>query len=114
MISRCRARTTHPGSPPSDGTGYGACRTGDLVTWQGDYFRFNSARIWDLPDTGVPIAVAVSGDKSIGQTPIFWGPDKDAAAVEVGDENQQRFIDEAAGPLLEKLGADCSRTGDSG
>jgi len=65
-------------------------------------------------DTGVPIAVAVSGDKSIGQTPIFWGPDKDAAAVEVGDENQQRFIDEAARPLLEKLGADCSRTGDSG
>ena len=65
-------------------------------------------------DTGVPIAVAVSGVKSIGQTPIFWGPDKDAAAVEVGDENQQRFIDEAARPLLEKLGADCSRTGDSG
>lgn len=56
----------------------------------------------------------MSGDKSIGQAPIFWGQDKDAAAVEVGDENQQRFIDEAAGPLLEKLGADCSRTGDSG
>ncbi|MHC5795700.1 TIGR03557 family F420-dependent LLM class oxidoreductase [Lacisediminihabitans sp. FW035] len=181
--------------------------TGDLVTWQGDYFRIDSARIWDLPDGGVPIAVAVSGEKSIarfaplgdhlittepeaglldswakvhegpsrsiGQIPICWGPDKDAAIamahdqfrwfgggwavnadlptpagfegasqfvrpedvastiacgpdldeladavreyaaagftdvalVQVGDENQQRFLDEAAGPLLEKLRA---------
>ena len=39
--------------------------TGDLVTWQGDYFRVDSARIWDLPDGGVPIGIAVSGPKSI-------------------------------------------------
>ncbi len=26
--------------------------TGELVTWQGDYFRIDSARIWDLPDGG--------------------------------------------------------------
>ena len=39
---------------------------------------------------------------------------EDVTLVQVGDENQQRFIDEAAGPLLAKLGADCSRTGDSG
>ncbi|QNE47290.1 LLM class F420-dependent oxidoreductase [Glaciihabitans sp. INWT7] len=179
--------------------------TGELVTWQGEYFRIDSARIWDLPDGGVPIGVAVSGEKSIarfaplgdhlittepeaelltswakvhegpsrsiGQIPICWGPDKDAAIemahdqfrwfgggwsvnadlptpagfegasqfvrpedvadsipcgpdldeiadaireyaaagftnvalVQVGDENQQRFLDEAAGPLLEKL-----------
>jgi G6PDH family F420-dependent oxidoreductase len=39
--------------------------TGDLVTWEGDYFRVDSARIWDTPDGGVPVGIAVSGDKSI-------------------------------------------------
>ncbi|QWT24356.1 TIGR03557 family F420-dependent LLM class oxidoreductase [Subtercola sp. PAMC28395] len=39
--------------------------TGELVTWQGDYFRVDSARIWDVPDGGVPIGIAVSGPKSI-------------------------------------------------
>jgi G6PDH family F420-dependent oxidoreductase len=39
--------------------------TGDLVTWEGDYFRVDSARIWDAPDGGVPIGIAVSGDKSV-------------------------------------------------
>jgi G6PDH family F420-dependent oxidoreductase len=182
--------------------------TGELTTWDGDYFRVDSARIWDAPDGGVPLAVAVSGDKSInlfapladhlittepdaelisgwedarsddapasrtiGQIPICWDPDKDAAVdrahdqfrwfgggwavntdlptpagfagasqfvrtedveetipcgpdldaiadkvkeyaaagfsdvaiVQVGDEGQQRFLDEAAGPLLERL-----------
>src|SRR6187431_1779956 len=35
--------------------------SGELITWEGDYFRVDSARIWDTPDGGVPIAVAVSG-----------------------------------------------------
>lgn len=39
--------------------------TGDLVTWEGDYFRVDSARIWDIPEGGVPIGVAVSGEKSV-------------------------------------------------
>ena len=39
--------------------------TGELTTWEGDYFRVDSARIWDAPDGGVPIGIAVSGDKSI-------------------------------------------------
>ncbi|MBN9239121.1 MAG: LLM class F420-dependent oxidoreductase [Micrococcales bacterium 70-64] len=85
--------------------------TGDLVTWEGEYFRVDSARIWDAAP--VPIGVAVSGDdgiarfapladhliavspekelidgwdsahgggsRKIGQVPISWGPDKDAA-----------------------------------
>lgn len=182
--------------------------TGELVTWEGDYFRIDSARIWDAPDEGVPIGIAVSGEKSverfspladhliavepnaelvqqwdatrggaksrkIGQVPVCWDTDKDAAVarahdqfrwfaggwavnadlptpagfegasqfvrpedvaeqiacgpdldalsesvrpyweagftdiaiVQVGDEGQQRFLDEAAGPLLEKLRA---------
>ncbi len=180
--------------------------TGELITWEGDYFRIDSARIWDAPEGSVPIGVAVSGEKSIkrfaplaehliavepdpelitgwsavnahpgsrsiGQVPICWDPDRDAAIerahdqfrwfaggwavnadlptpagfagasqfvrpedvaekiicgpdldaivdgvkpyweagftdialVQVGDEGQQRFLDEAAGPLLEKL-----------
>jgi G6PDH family F420-dependent oxidoreductase len=182
--------------------------TGELTTWEGKHFRVDSARIWDCPDGGVPLALAVSGPKSIerfaplgdhlvavepdgelikgwnkargrgagtsrsiGQIPICWGPDKeqaiqrahdqfrwfaggwtvnadlptpagfagatqfvrtddvadsiacgpdldelvesvrpyveagftDVAVVQVGDELQQQFLDEAAGPLLEKL-----------
>jgi G6PDH family F420-dependent oxidoreductase len=187
-----------------------ALHTGDITTWEGNYFRVDSAKIWDLPDGGVPIGLAVSGDKSIerfaplgdhliavepkaelvqgwdaardrkqpasrkiGQVPICWDPDKDAAIarahdqfrwfgggwsvnadlptpagfaaasqfvrledvaesipcgpdldaivegirpyweagftdvalVQVGDEGQDRFLEEAAGPLLEKLRA---------
>ena len=37
--------------------------TGELVTWDGEYFRVDSARIWDNPDGGVPIALAVSGEQ---------------------------------------------------
>ena len=187
-----------------------ALHTGELVTWEGDYFRVDSARIWDAPDGGVPLGIAVSGAKSIerfapigdhlvavepeadlvsgwakarpagaepsrtiGQIPICWAPDEqqaidlaheqfrwfgggwavtadlptpagfagasqfvrkddvassiacgpdldkiaesvrpyweagftDVALVQVGDALQQRFLDEAAGPLLEKLRA---------
>ncbi|PPH28842.1 MULTISPECIES: TIGR03557 family F420-dependent LLM class oxidoreductase [unclassified Rathayibacter] len=182
--------------------------TGELVTWEGEYFRVDSARIWDLPDEPVEIGLAVSGEKSIarfapigdhlittepdaelisqwtavrgadaapsrtiGQIPICWAPDKeqgvalaheqfrwfaggwavnsdlptpagfagasqfvrpedvaeqiacgpdldelaqsfvpyieagftDIALVQVGDELQQRFLDEAAEGLLERL-----------
>ncbi|MCG5432836.1 LLM class F420-dependent oxidoreductase [Mycobacterium sp. MYCO198283] len=186
--------------------------TGELVDWKGEYFEVDSARLWDLPETPVAIAAAVSGEKSvgtfapladhliavepdkdlvdgwhrarratglpgdvraIGQIPICWdrdrdtaiarahdqfrwfaggwgvnadlptphgfaaatqfvrpsdvaenipcGPDLDAivdavrayweagftdiALVQVGDEGQQRFLDEAAEPLLAALRA---------
>jgi G6PDH family F420-dependent oxidoreductase len=39
--------------------------TGELTTWEGDYYRIDSARIWDAPDGGVPLAIAVSGEKSV-------------------------------------------------
>ena len=39
--------------------------TGDLVDWKGEYFEVDSARIWDVPETPVPIAAAVSGDRSV-------------------------------------------------
>jgi G6PDH family F420-dependent oxidoreductase len=185
----------------------GKLHAGGLVTYEGKHFRVDSARIWDLPEGGVPIGVAVSGEKSIarfapyadhliavepnadlvkgwvdhhdgpsrtiGQIPISWDPDKDAAIdrahdrfrwfaggwavnadlpttagfagatqfvrkedvaetipcgpdldaiveavkpyweagftdialVQVGDETQEQFLAEAAGPLLDKLRA---------
>ena len=184
--------------------------TGEVVDWRGEYFQIDSARLWDLPETPVAIAAAVSGERSVnafaqladhliavepnrelvdawhdarratglpgqvrvvGQIPICWDPDRDAAVaraheqfrwfaggwavnadlpttagfagatqfvrpedtaesipcgpdldaivesvssywkagftdialVQVGDEAQDRFLQEAAGPLLEKL-----------
>jgi G6PDH family F420-dependent oxidoreductase len=41
-----------------------ALHDGDLVTFDGEHYRVDSARIWDLPPDGVPLAVAVSGEKS--------------------------------------------------
>lgn len=188
-------------------------QSGELITWEGEHYRVDSARLWDTPDTPLEIGVAVSGEKSIerfapladhmistepkpeliegwdkarhvgtglaqkskkiGQIPICWGPDEqaaitlaheqfrwfaggwavnadlpttagfagatqfvrpedvadtiacgpdldaivekvepyweagytDIALVQVGDETQERFLAEAAGPLLEKLRA---------
>jgi G6PDH family F420-dependent oxidoreductase len=179
--------------------------SGELVTYDGDYFRVDSARVWDAPETTLELAVAVSGDESIeafaslsdhmiavepqaelvekwdaehggasrkiGQVPISWDPDEetaidrahdqfrwfgggwpvnadlptpagfaaasrfvrredvadaiacgpdldalaesvrpfvdagytDIAIVQIGDEKQDRFLTEAAGPLLERV-----------
>jgi G6PDH family F420-dependent oxidoreductase len=181
--------------------------TGELVTWEGQHFRVDSARLWDVPDAGVQVGVALSGDQGIkrfapladhlvqampdgdvvqgwndkhpggsrvfGQVPICWDPDEqkaverahsefrwfgggwsvnadlptpagfagatqfvrpedvassiacgpdldklaesarpfldagftDLAFVQIGDHNQERFLAEAAGPLLERVRA---------
>jgi len=187
--------------------------TGKVVDFRGVHFKVESAHVWDVPEQGVPIAVAVSGERSvgrfgpladhlvavepkadlidqwnatdgapdigaggaraIGQIPICWAPDEDrakalahdqfrwfaggwgvnadlptpagfaaatqfvtpddvadniacgpdldaivesvsafwdagftdVALVQIGDELQQRFLDEAAEPLLDKLRA---------
>lgn len=99
--------------------------TGDLVDWKGEHFEVDSARIWDIPETSVPIAAAVSGDRSvetfapladhliavepnkdlvdswhdarratglrgdariIGQIPICWDADRDAAIARAHDQ----------------------------
>src|SRR6195952_2230591 len=39
--------------------------SGELVSWKGDYFEVDSARIWDVPEIPVPFGVAVSGEKSV-------------------------------------------------
>jgi G6PDH family F420-dependent oxidoreductase len=94
--------------------------TGELVTFRGEHFDVDSARIWDLPDTTVELALAVAGDRAvqrfaplgdhlvavepkaglieswnavdgaprigegaraIGQIPICWDPDEEAATT---------------------------------
>jgi G6PDH family F420-dependent oxidoreductase len=37
---------------------------GGYVNFRGEYFDVESARLWDLPDTRVPIGIAVSGKQS--------------------------------------------------
>ncbi|MDQ1513458.1 MAG: hypothetical protein QOC59_1300 [Microbacteriaceae bacterium] len=44
-----------------------ALLTGELVTWEGNYFRVDSGRLWEAPDDGVPIGIAVSGEKSVSR-----------------------------------------------
>ncbi|SDY85225.1 F420-dependent oxidoreductase, G6PDH family [Tessaracoccus flavus] len=41
--------------------------TGELVDHHGDHFDVASARIWDLPEDGVEIAVAVGGEKAVDE-----------------------------------------------
>lgn len=99
--------------------------TGELVDWKGEHFEVDSARIWDVPEVPVPIAAAVSGDRSveafapladhliavepkkdlvdawhdarratglpgdarvIGQIPICWDRDRDAAVERAHDQ----------------------------
>ena len=38
---------------------------GGYVNYAGDHFRVDSAKLWDLPETRVPIATAVSGAQSV-------------------------------------------------
>lgn len=94
--------------------------TGELVTFDGEYFRVDSARVWDVPDEGIPIGIAVSGGESIerfaplgdhmiavepevelvtgwdaahegssrkiGQIPISWDPDLETAVERAHDQ----------------------------
>jgi G6PDH family F420-dependent oxidoreductase len=98
---------------------------GQLVSFRGDYFQVDSARLWDPPDVPVGIAVAVGGKKAIdkfakladhlvvvepnpelvhawhgarqaanlagggrvvGQIPISWDPDRETAVKRAHDQ----------------------------
>ncbi len=39
--------------------------SGELVDYAGEFYQVDSARIWDVPEQGVGIGVAVSGERSI-------------------------------------------------
>ena len=44
-----------------------ALHTGELVDYRGAHFDVESARIWDVPEQGVDIGVAVAGERGIEQ-----------------------------------------------
>jgi G6PDH family F420-dependent oxidoreductase len=70
------------------------------LTFDGDHFRVDSARLWDRPSDGVPIAVAVSGAQSIDR----FGPLADAmVAVEPKPDLVTGFR-EAAGAEVPTIG----------
>jgi len=99
--------------------------TGELVSWRGDYFEVDSARLWDVPEVPVGIGVAMGGTKAVdqfaklgdhmiatepdgelvhawhgarqaadmpgsgrivGQIPVSWDPDRDAAVQRAHDQ----------------------------
>ena len=41
--------------------------TGDQITWVGEHFRVDSAKLWDVPQQPVAMATAVSGPSSIAR-----------------------------------------------
>jgi alkanesulfonate monooxygenase SsuD/methylene tetrahydromethanopterin reductase-like flavin-dependent oxidoreductase (luciferase family) len=90
-------------------------RTGELVDYRGDYFEVDSARLWDVPDEAA-VARAheqfrwFGGGWSVNAdlpTPAgcagatqFVRPEDVADAIPCGPD-----LDQAAGPLLERLRA---------
>ena len=44
-----------------------ALHTGELVEHRGQYFDVPSARVWDLPEDGVDIALAVGGEEAVAR-----------------------------------------------
>jgi G6PDH family F420-dependent oxidoreductase len=93
--------------------------SGEYVSYRGQHFHVDSAKVWDLPERPVPLALAVSGRQSctlaghkadamiavepedrlvqlfeqtggsgkpkIGQIPVSYGPDRDAAIQRAHD-----------------------------
>jgi G6PDH family F420-dependent oxidoreductase len=74
---------------------------GGYVNYAGSHFRVDSAKLWDLPTTRVPIGVAVSGDQSIGT----FAPKADhLIAVEPKAELVQTWDDVVGGRDSRKIG----------
>ena len=75
--------------------------TGELTTWEGDYFRVDSARVWDAPDGGVPIGLAVSGPKSVER---FASLGDHLIAVEPDPEPLRRWDEVKGSTSSRKIG----------
>jgi G6PDH family F420-dependent oxidoreductase len=65
---------------------------GGYVNYAGDHYRVDSAKLWDLPERRVPIAVAVSGDQSIGA----FTPKADAMIAVEPNADLVQSVDRAA------------------
>ncbi|HVL83745.1 MAG TPA: TIGR03557 family F420-dependent LLM class oxidoreductase [Pseudonocardia sp.] len=73
---------------------------GGYVSHTGRHFRVDSAKLWDLPEDGVPIAVAVSGAQSVAA----FAPFADAMVAVEPQRALVASFDAAAGGNLPKIG----------
>jgi alkanesulfonate monooxygenase SsuD/methylene tetrahydromethanopterin reductase-like flavin-dependent oxidoreductase (luciferase family) len=62
---------------------------GDYVNFSGRHFQVERAKLFDLPETPVPIGIALSGPESV--------------ALAVGADHQDQFMTWAAQELLPAL-----------
>ena len=72
----------------------------EYVSLDGEHFRVDSAKLWDKPADGVPIAVAVSGTQSIER----FAPVADAMVALELEPSLVLGFDGAAGAALPKIG----------
>jgi G6PDH family F420-dependent oxidoreductase len=73
---------------------------GGYVSTNGQHYRVDSAKLWDLPDARVPIAVAVSGSQSVET----FAPVADAMVAVEPEAELVTGFDAAAGATLPKIG----------
>lgn len=73
---------------------------GGYVHTVGEHYRVDSAKVWDLPEEGVPIAVAVSGAQSVAR----FAPAADAMVATEPLPDLVAGFDRAAGATLPKIG----------
>jgi G6PDH family F420-dependent oxidoreductase len=74
---------------------------GGYVTHRGQHFRVDSAKLWDVPDTRVPIGVAVSGPQSVS---AFAAKADAMIAVEPDAELAKSWDELAPGAPARKVG----------
>jgi G6PDH family F420-dependent oxidoreductase len=72
---------------------------GGYVNTDGEYYRVDSAKLWDRPDQPVPIAVAVSGRQSVDR----FAPMADAMVAVQPRADLVRRFDDAAGATVPKI-----------
>jgi G6PDH family F420-dependent oxidoreductase len=73
---------------------------GGYVSTNGQHYRVDSAKLWDLPESRVPLAVAVSGKQSIET----FAPLVDAMVATEPESSLVTAFDDAAGAVLPKIG----------
>ena len=70
-----------------------ALHAGGYVRYRGRHFDIDSARVWDLPDEGVPIGIAISGPSSAA----LAGELADAMIAVEPDASLGELFDQAGG-----------------
>jgi G6PDH family F420-dependent oxidoreductase len=73
---------------------------GEYVNFQGTYFQVDSAKLWDLPETRIPIGIAVSGRQSCQ----LAGRHADAMIAVEPRAELGRMFDEAGGAGKPRVG----------